>query len=369
MRRRIILVLGLVGLQALALVVVLGITYWASQDVLLRYAEGLAARIARDATAYTEDFLDPANDAALLSHRLAETMVIAPDQRAPQARYFFELLRTQEDFDGAYFGAETGDFIYVSRDTSVPDAVYRVKEITTEPEREVRLDWYTAQFRRITGRDEPEDDYDPRSRPWYAAAMAENGVAWTAPYIFFTSKQPGITVAVPVDDPVTSAVIGAVGVDIGIEDLSAFLDGLDISPRGSAAIVAQSGNIIAHSEEGLVAITDPDGSVRFNTVAEAEDPILTRAMASIAGGLDGLFPGEIRVSRFHADGEVWLGAAQRLTLARTPWTVVTYMPEADILEPLWKVRSTALVVALAALAATAVLGMLYGRVVMNAPRA
>ena len=79
MPRRLILILGLVGLQALALVVVLGITYWASQGVLLRFAEGLTARIARDTTAYTENFLDPAEDAAQLSQRLLEAGVVPHD--------------------------------------------------------------------------------------------------------------------------------------------------------------------------------------------------------------------------------------------------------------------------------------------------
>lgn len=62
MSRRFFLVGGLVALQATALVVVLGISYLTSHDILLRYAESLAARIARDATAYTEDFLDPRAD-------------------------------------------------------------------------------------------------------------------------------------------------------------------------------------------------------------------------------------------------------------------------------------------------------------------
>ncbi len=347
----------------MALVVVLGITYWASQDVLLRYAEGLAARIARDATAYTEEFLEPAKDAVQLSNRLSEGAVLDPEDRAPLARYFFEILSTQDNFAGVYFGAENGDFLMVSREEAGAMGPFRVKLVETQPVRDVRLSWYTSQYRPVGDRSEPEDSFDPRNRPWYVAALDRDGLAWTEPYIFFTSKKPGITVAVPVDDPASGAIIGAMGVDIGIEALSAFLDGLDISPRGSAAIVAETGEIIAHSEEALVAVTEDGGRVRFATLDEGEDPILARVASAVEGGLGGLFPGEIRLARFDLDGEVWLAAVQRLSLDRSPWTVVTYLPESDMLAPLWRVRNTALMVALAALLATAALGLLYGRIV------
>lgn len=365
MPRRLILVLGLVGLQALALMVVLGVTYWASQDVLLRYAEGLTARIARDATAYTEDFLDPANDAAALTQRLIEAGVVDPEDREGLTRYLFDLVKVRPNFDGTYFGYESGDFVFVNRDESMDRSAFRVKDIVTAPERIVDLSWVTEQFREVAERTDPQDGYDPRTRPWYRLAQEEDGVVWTAPYIFFTSQRPGITVAVPVDDPQTSRFAGAVGVDIGIEALSAFLESLDISVRGSAAIVAEAGDIIAHSQEELVATSDGEGGMRFTNVADGDDPILSRAAASIEGGLDGLFPGEIRVSRFIAEGETWLGAVQRLRLERTPWTVITYLPQSDILAPLWRVRNTALWVAAGALVVTALLGLLFGGVVMR----
>lgn len=365
MPRRLILILGLVGLQALALVVVLGITYWASQGVLLRFAEGLTARIARDTTAYTENFLDPAEDAAQLSQRLLEAGVVPHDDTEALGRYLFDVLQTRDSFDGAYFGAASGDFVYVSRDTTEPRANFRVKTIETGPDREVVLSWRSERFREVAAQDEPDDDYDPRNRPWYRAALDANAVSWTSPYIFFSSQRPGVTVSMPVADPLSGGVLGAVGVDIGIESLSTFLGGLEISANGSAAIVAETGDIVAHSEEDFVAEADPDGTVRFNTVDGAVDPLLMQAAASISGGLGDLFPGEIRVSHFRADGQAWLAAVQRLRLEATPWTVVTWLPESDILEPLHQVRTIAVWVTLAALAATALLGLFYGRILMR----
>ena len=40
--------------------------------------------------------------------------------------------------------------------------------------------------------------YDPRERPWFTGGLKtiDNELAWTQPYIFFTTKDPGITVSV-----------------------------------------------------------------------------------------------------------------------------------------------------------------------------
>ncbi|MEL7116560.1 MAG: cache domain-containing protein [Pseudomonadota bacterium] len=359
MSRRLKLVLGLVALQGAAMLVVLGVTYWASQDMLLRFSEDLAARIARDTTAFTDGYLEPANETVEITHRLIEREIFSAESPTALRTYFLELLSERETIDGIYYGDETGAFLFASRAAEDAPGPLRFKRIETAPERAVTLEWYTDRLRRVDQSDDPEDAFDPRTRPWYTEAVAEDAAVWTNPYIFFSSQEPGITVAVPVHNALGSSTVGAVGVDIKITALSAFLETLDISPRGQAAIVSKAGDIIAHSVPDVMSGRD------FNTVSDGSDPILAQAAAQIEGGFDTLFPGEIRLARFDADGEVWLGSVLRLELERTPWTVVTYLPESDILEPLHRVRSTAVLVSLLALLATALLGYVYGRRVMG----
>ena len=62
---------------------------------------------------------------------------------------------------------------------------------------------------------------------------------------------------------------------------------------------------------------------------------------------------------------LWLCGAAGLRSSRCEATVVTWLPESDILEPLHQVRTTAVWVTLAALAATALLGLFYGRILMR----
>ena len=359
MSRRLKLVLGLVALQGVAMLVVLGITYWASQDMLLRFSEDLAARISRDTTAYTEGFLEPAKETVAVTHRLIEREILDAGSPSHLKRYFLELLSERETLDGIYLGLEDGSFLFASRAAKRDPGAIRLKRVETVPDRTVSYEWYSEGLRRLSSEDVTGDDYDPRTRPWYIAARAEDATIWTKPYIFFTSQEPGITAAAPVHNTLGTAIVGAVGVDIKITQLSGFLEALDISPRGRAAIVSEDGEIIAHSELGLL----EDGD--FKQISAGSDPILAEAAAQVDGGLGALLPGEIRLARFAVDGEVWLGSVLRLGLERTPWTVVTYLPESDILAPLQAVRNTAWIAWVLALIATAVLGYAYGRRVMG----
>ncbi|MEF2550412.1 cache domain-containing protein [Aurantimonas sp. A2-1-M11] len=358
---RTVLTSALVALQVAALLAILALTYFASQNVLLSYAEQLTQRVADDTTTFTQNFLTPADDAAALSQRLAESPVLGTSDRPALERYFYEILRSRSDFAGIFYGAADGAFLYVSRDRSVEGAEYRIKRVATQPDRSVELIYLTADFRPVSRRRDDADTYDPRTRPWYVKASTTRDVVWTDPYIFFSAQRPGITVAKAVRADERLGMRGAVGIDIEIHALSAFLDGLKIGSRGSAAIVSQSGEVIAHRDPSLVLATDVSGKQRFAQVWEIDDPALAQAVSSLPGGLASVNPGETRLTRFEAGGENWRGAVKRLAGSRTPWAVVTYLPESDILGPIYSIRDIGIAVVAIVVALTALLGVLLAR--------
>ncbi len=358
---RTVLTSTLVALQVVALLAILALTYFASQNVLLSYAEQLTQRVADDTTTFTQNFLNPADDAAALSQRLAESPVLGTSDRPALERYFYEILRSRIDFAGIFYGAADGSFIYVSRDTTVEGAQYRVKRIATQPTRTVELVYLTEDLRPVSRRRDDADTYDPRTRPWYVKASMSREVVWTDPYIFFSSQRPGITVATPVRADDRLGMRGAVGIDIEIHALSKFLDGLRIGERGSAAIVSQSGEVIAHRDSSFLLAEDVSGGQRFARVWEIDDPALAQAVSTLPGGLASVKPGETRLTRFEANGENWRGAVKRLAGSRTPWAVVTYLPESDILGPIHSVRNIGIAVVAGVAALTALLGVLLAR--------
>ncbi|MER0236607.1 cache domain-containing protein [Fulvimarina sp. MAC8] len=358
---RVVLPATLVSLQLVALLAIVALTYVTSQDVLLRYADRLTEKTAADATAFTENFLDPADDAAALSQRLAEGAVVTATDPDRLMRYFYEILRNKRDFSGIFYGSADGSFIYVNRDQSRTAGAFRSKLIMTWPERQVSLLYYDERFSRLDTERDPNDTYDPRSRIWYREALRAGTVIWTRPYIFFSSNKPGITVATPVKTGDGTSV-GVVGIDIEIDAVSNFLNGLDVGARGSVAVVSRNDAIIAHRTESVVRTDEEnDGEPRFARYDEIDDPPLVAAIEGLPGGIGSIAPGAAQTVRFEVGGEAWRGAIRRLQGSRTPWAVVTYLPEDDILAPLRRVRDLGLGAVLVVIVLTGLVAALFAR--------
>jgi len=197
----------------------------------------LRDRIASQVAAY----LEPASHAILLAQS-----VIGPGgatDRAEEARVLAtSVLHETPQIANVLFGDTAGNFMLVRR---APDAVKggtETKHIAvTEGHRIV--EWVTRDRAGtvVERHEDPKDDYDARTRGWFTGARKSDDVFWTAPYIFFSERAPGITAAVrgPEPDP------DVVGVDIRLDALSRFLGGLAIGHTGRAYIVAQTGEMIA----------------------------------------------------------------------------------------------------------------------------
>jgi len=103
-----------------------------------------------------------------------------------------------------------------------------------------------------------EKEYDPRSRPWYLEAIQnkqENEPAWTKPYTFFTTKDPGITISVKwtSQDKNKQYVIAF---DILLLDISRFTSGLDISPNGKAFVITDDEKLLGLPSDKRFTATD-----------------------------------------------------------------------------------------------------------------
>ncbi len=127
----------------------------------------------------------------------------------------------------------------------------------------------------LTEEEDPTDSFDPRSRPWFQRAVAQGGLVWTAPYIFFTDRRPGITASLAVAGE-DGRPVAVVGVDVTLAALSDFVAGLRIGRSGQAVLMDQAGGLIAARDASRV--VKQDGTTLVQRRAdELGDPILTRA--------------------------------------------------------------------------------------------
>lgn len=319
-----------VGLQLAAVALILFSSYVSTERVLLAHARQLMEGVASNIVRRSLEFLQPAQVAADLTQRLADNDIVTSAQPSRMERYFYEQLRLYPQFAGLYFGAPDGAFYYVSRSNEKVRGGYRTKFITTgsDGKRQVELIWRGIDFREIDRASTPDDPYDPRTRPWYTAAVSMGGLIWTDPYLFYTSRQPGITVASPVFPP-GGSMRGVVGVDIEITEISAFLAQNRIAPGSSAFILNRNGDVIAFpdSEKIKRSAANADGSLRFTKIEELDDAASRAAFASLGVAPQDLALDEPVFTTFESGGQTYHGVFSPFRDSNWPWVIGVYVPE------------------------------------------
>lgn len=98
------------------------------------------------------------------------------------------------------------------------------------------------------------EGYDPRERDWYKSAVEKNGqIIITNPYEDAIQKGTYIiTFAKAVKDSENGEIIGVVGIDVKLAQLSDKVSKLNIGNNGYAAIIDSTGTVIAHKDSKLL---------------------------------------------------------------------------------------------------------------------
>lgn len=215
------------------------------------------------------------------------------------------ILRTSPGLSAAYIGWPDGDFLllrpigaHAERLMAPNGAEWLAQRVRpTGPS----FEFLSADLSSVEYRDHVDYAFDPRTRPWYRQATASTDTIVTPPYIFFTTREPGITAAQ------RSAAGSVAGVDVSVWDLSHRLPADLPVPLAFTAILDRSGDVLAHSDTRTM--TDAievwmDGLWPFPVDALPpsgvfQSPVLS-ALATRAADLPDRFSGDIV-----ADGETW----------------------------------------------------------------
>jgi PAS domain S-box-containing protein len=323
-----ILAICLAGLQFLAVLTVVLLTYITSERALLTHARTLLSDLGNNAILHSQGFLDPARSTAQLAKRLAETNVIASDNTEVVEKLLFQQLQLAPQFSGVYMGDEGGNFVFVSR-VNEPTQ-YRTKIVRyVQERRSTRLIWRDSDYNIVQSIFDSTDDFDPRERPWYKNAKEKGSIIWTDPYIFFTSQQPGITAASPIIEN-DGTLRGVVGVDIEIQAISEFLSQLKIGDNGAAMILNRNGDVIAHPNLDLIKVESADGNLGFPSIDEINDPIAKTAFGELSK-LEIVNVDKERQAEFTHERNKYVSALIPAQSEEIPWTIALYAPEDDFI--------------------------------------
>jgi HD-GYP domain-containing protein (c-di-GMP phosphodiesterase class II) len=221
-----------------------------------------------------------------------------------------EVLKRRPQIAAVYVGYDTGDFFLVRalrdeasrKEFGAPgDAAFLVQSI--ERQRGVprsRFALFDATLHHISDVSRPGYRYDPRERPWYVQGKRTRDAIITAPYVFFTTRQVGLTLARRAGNG--SAVVGA---DVSLSRISERLNEVRPTPSSQLAILDPDGN-------RAIAFSDP---ARTAAGAAGEKALLAR-IGDVSPVLEAVAvdsAGFAQTRRFESGGREWLAKATRVS--------------------------------------------------------
>ncbi|TDQ78816.1 signal transduction histidine kinase [Dongia mobilis] len=345
----------LVGMAALAII-------GGGLVIAQRGADAAAQSLMRSATSHIVSravaFLSQAERLSDLTARMISERTLDATDRQVLQRYLWQQLMAHPYLAGMYVGYEDGGFTYVMRVQTVTGDQFMFKTIEEQRRaRMVTVTWRNAFYEEIVPDATMVDGYDPRLRPWYAAATRGLNSGWTEPYVFWTTRQPGITVARPAkcENEVMQCVIGA---DITLNEMSQFFQRLESEISGRAFLLTDEAGIIAASELARQPtsrqIVRPIGQALM-TVDDLDQSLLPAVWRH------GMSPGALKPVGFRTldwQGVNYLAELSAFDFRGLSWLVGIAVPRAGPLgwfssvrdSVFWMVAGIALVTVLAAIA-------------------
>ena|GEM_PF-1008085 len=204
---------------------------------------------------------------------------------------FFPILANNSDISSVIFAHESGREFLLLRNSD-GHWINRISDPANWGDQTYWITW-NAQ-RQIESVEMRQRDYDARTRPWFKGAMAlsdPQSIFWTAPYIFYTTKEAGLTAAT-----VWRAADGSryvIGHDVRLSDIAEYTTQLTPGSREKAALFTSDGKLLAPPHDPRFTDRAAINKALLKTAEELEMPELGAGYAAWhnggqqSGGLNG----------------------------------------------------------------------------------
>ncbi|HVI50699.1 MAG TPA: HD domain-containing phosphohydrolase [Candidatus Sulfotelmatobacter sp.] len=258
----ILLIVAAIG--TLSMIIVVRETHQAARDTAVHEFKGVSNSV-QDRMALL--FSHVQHSAAIISQQPQMAPAVTADGTAhPSFALLSSSLTNIANIYSIYVAHADGSFLQViaakSDDRVIaahqapPHTDLIVRTITADEHGVRRQNWtFLDRHASVLGRRTDDDvSYDPRQRTWYNAALQSDNGALSAPYLFNSLKQPGLTASHKLDGGE-----GVVGIDLTLKSLDGFLQQLDISPNGGAVLFDEQARIMAST--GLPGSLEPLGDM------------------------------------------------------------------------------------------------------------
>jgi adenylate cyclase len=300
--------------------------YRATEASITSLSEELFREVSSQTVTRTRAHLTTAEPSLDVLSSLETRAVLAHEDEAILMPRLLAMLRANPGFSWVSYGDRTGSFAAAYRPS--PGIVrlnqsHQEGERSVLDERDLHDDGTSTPFRH-----EDDSHYDPRTRPWYRAALDAGHRVWLRPYVFFNAGIPGITCATPQRDE-TGALAGVYTVDFDLGALSRFVAELELSPHGTVFVFTEQGELLAHPSLETV-VVDGASEGRIVLLDDLDDPLMRRfreELAQLSLGSD-----ETRALAFESGDELWRGSLTTFAIDEgLVWRVAVLAPESDFM--------------------------------------
>ncbi len=204
-------------------------------------------------------------------------------------------------------------------------------------------------------------EYNTQERPWYKAAVDAGQPTWSAIYPSANLLWPEISSVRPMYDEAGS-LIGVLGSELTVENISQMLQTLDISDSGQAFIIERNGDLVASSTAEAPFLLVDEQAVRL-AVTDSQDPLTqgtAQYLTETFGSFEQIVSGQ--TLNFELGGERQLVKVTPLQDGEAiDWLVVVAIPESDFMAGINASTTNTLALCGTSLVITLLIGLLISR--------
>lgn len=262
---------ALVGILFLTVFTITAYNYFQNTKAMMKLSNTIISQVTDKVSLTIDNYLHPAATIIEIGSRLAETTAFELSNLQQMESFALEVIKSYPHLKSFNIGDENGNFLMPRKfkDGSISTKI--INRLASPPVEIWKKRNPLGGIAEITTSE--KFDYDPRVRPWYISAKNKKALFWTDIYIFYTEKEPGITVAYPIYNKYQKF-WGVFSIDISLGSISKFLKELKISKTGKVFILDNTNNVIAYPDEKQLLLQDKEGSLKSAKVHEFSDPLV-----------------------------------------------------------------------------------------------
>jgi diguanylate cyclase (GGDEF)-like protein len=269
---------------------------------------------------------------------------------AQQEQYLWQQMHLFPNFSWISIGSEQGDCLGIWRPNENASLQFSIANPSTQhfgSYYATRPPGVRTQKLKV---ERPE--FDPRTRPWYKAAVEAKQAIWTPIYAGFTPGTIFIAASQPLYDR-NNKLVGVSGIDLSLLKIQNFLSQTQVSPSGQIFLIERSGMLVSSSSKEPPFRQVNGTPVRVSAL-DSDTPLIRNTMRSLLSRLGNLK--EIQHPQtFHFNDRQGHHQGQFVQVVPfshgkgLDWLIVMVIPESDVMSQIEVGNQTTIVLCLMAL--------------------